>query len=328
VRLDPANVVAYLQSRGAVDLPPDAAAAALDGGVSNDVLAVGPVVVKQALAELRVADHWAAKRERVVTEGRALRLAGRLAPGSVPDVLDIDAEAGTITIARAPDGWRNWKAELMAGRVDPAVAARLGHVLARWHQATLDDPEVAGEFNDVEAFVQLRVDPYHRTVAQRVPEAADAVNALADRMLATSRCLVHGDFSPKNVLTGDGRAWVLDWEVAHTGDPAFDVGFLTTHLILKAVHGPANEAAYRACLDAFLAAYEAGMGLNAIGGPGHLIAHVGCLLLARAAGKSPAEYLNDDERAAVRARGVSVLLDPPADVGALWANAARGGSAG
>jgi aminoglycoside phosphotransferase (APT) family kinase protein len=44
--------------------------------------------------------------------------------------------------------------------------------------------------------------------------------------------LVHGDFRPANVLVGDdGRITaLLDWEFAHLGDPAEDLGWYTTPL--------------------------------------------------------------------------------------------------
>jgi aminoglycoside phosphotransferase (APT) family kinase protein len=43
--------------------------------------------------------------------------------------------------------------------------------------------------------------------------------------------LVHGDFRPANVLVDDGRiSALLDWEMAHLGDPAEDVGWYTCSL--------------------------------------------------------------------------------------------------
>jgi aminoglycoside phosphotransferase (APT) family kinase protein len=51
---------------------------------------------------------------------------------------------------------------------------------------------------------------------------------------------VHGDFSPKNLLVWEGRVMLIDCEVGHYGDPAFDLGFFVTHLVLKAIWlGPA-----------------------------------------------------------------------------------------
>jgi aminoglycoside phosphotransferase (APT) family kinase protein len=52
---------------------------------------------------------------------------------------------------------------------------------------------------------------------------------------------VHGDYSPKNVLIHGGRLTLLDHEVIHWGDPAFDVGFSLTHLLSKAHHRPARR---------------------------------------------------------------------------------------
>jgi aminoglycoside phosphotransferase (APT) family kinase protein len=44
---------------------------------------------------------------------------------------------------------------------------------------------------------------------------------------ATSRTTVHGDFRMGNLLVGpDGLRAVLDWELAHAGDPAEDLGWL------------------------------------------------------------------------------------------------------
>src|SRR5260370_576343 len=77
-----------------------------------------------------------------------------------------------------------------------------------------------------------------RAVIDRHPELDAVVGPYVDQMLATHRCLVHGDYSPKNVLLGDDGLWVLDFEVGHLGDPVFDVAFLLNHLLLKAIHRP------------------------------------------------------------------------------------------
>ena len=43
----------------------------------------------------------------------------------------------------------------------------------------------------------------------------------------TAPCLVHGDFRNGNLMIGeDGVRAVLDWELAHAGDPAEDLGWL------------------------------------------------------------------------------------------------------
>jgi 5-methylthioribose kinase len=48
------------------------------------------------------------------------------------------------------------------------------------------------------------------------------------------RTFVHADFSPKNILVHRQGLTVVDFETAHAGDPAFDIGFFLSHLSLKA----------------------------------------------------------------------------------------------
>jgi 5-methylthioribose kinase len=308
------SVGAYVVGRGLFGPDEPLEVRVLGGGVSNVVLSVRGggrrVVVKQALPRLRVADDWPAKRERALTEAGALRLAARIAPGSAPAVLDADPDLCALAIEEAPDGWVDWKQRLLAADADPAIARRLGERLGAWHSATFGDAGVARDFDDLEAFDQLRVDPYYRTVARRLPPLAAAVEAYVRQMEATHVCLVHGDYSPKNVLVGDGL-WVVDFEVAHCGDPAFDLAFMLNHLLLKRLHVPGAAAALEDCAVAFLDAYSAAVPAGLEPEPGYVLGHVGCLMVARVDGKSPAEYLLPDERARARTAGTELLLRPP-----------------
>lgn len=313
---------AYLVSRGLLEPTEPSTVVELRGGVSSIVLSVSTssrtMVVKQALPHLKVDDDWPAKRERAVTEAEALRLAASLTPRLVPEVLDADPEACALTISHAPATWRPWKDLLLAGTADPRVAAGLGSGLASWHRGTLEDGAVRERFADHEAFEQLRVDPYHRTIQRRHPEVAAAVGRFVDRMPARRRCLVHGDFSPKNVLAGTNGLWIVDWEVAHYGDPAFDIAFMVNHLLLKALHRPDHRARYERCALAFLRAYDAAVPDALHDEDAYLLGHVGCLMLARVDGKSRAEYLSGPERGRAWQLGLSLVHDPPADFGTVW----------
>ncbi len=319
--LDAATVGAFLADRGLVEAGSAVQAEELGGGVSNVVLAVESdglrAVVKQALPRLRVADEWLATQERVLTEAAALRLAGELSPGAVPAVLDVDEDLYAIVIAMAPDDWSNWKDDLLAGRIDPLVAGRLGGLLATWHSETADGTQT-WRFVDTDAFEQLRVDPYHRTVIARRPDLAGAIDEVVERMLAAKRCLVHGDFSPKNVLVGADGLWVVDFEVAHVGDPAFDLAFMLNHLLLKTIHRPGDATGYYECANAFLATYADAVAPDLLPPFADVLAHTGCLMLARVDGKSPAEYLDEEEREVARRLGANLLASPPASLEHTW----------
>jgi streptomycin 6-kinase len=305
--VEDADVVRHLRERGLVTPEMPVEVRPLPGGVSGDVRAVvAPgldAVVKRVHGELPVEDDWFADEERLVTEGWALRLAGDLVPDAVPRVIDLDPRTRTLVIQRAPRAWSDWRSQLLAGHVDPAVGARLGRVLAAWHRETAGHPAQLAAFTDHTSFVQLRIDPFHRTVAGRHPDLAGEIEAVAERLLSRRQCLVHGDFSPKNVLVGPDGAWVIDWEVAHVGDPAFDLSYLLCHLTLKAVHRPADAPRYREAAAAFLDAYGAAPDAE-------LGAGVACLLLARVDGKSPADYLSAGGRERVRELARAMLRDP------------------
>lgn len=308
------TVIAYLAQRGVVASAENAVISQLSGGVSNVVLAADcggvRVVVKQALPQLRVKDLWLAKRERAISEADALVLAGTLTPAAVPTMIDVDRERCALTIAAAPPNWVTWKSRLLVGEVDAELGSRLGETLAKWHSATFRDALVAERFGDYEAFDQLRVDPFHRTVSARRPELAAAITPLVAQMQATHVCLVHGDYSPKNVLVGDGM-WVIDFEVAHFGDPVFDLAFMLNHLLLKLLHLPGSASALESTAIRFLEAYAARVPDGLLPVPQYLLGQVGVLMVARVDGKSPVEYLTRDEQDLARELGSSLLLDPP-----------------
>jgi tRNA A-37 threonylcarbamoyl transferase component Bud32 len=306
-----AGAADYLRSRGVIGAGP-ASTEALGGGVSNIVLAVTSaqrrVVLKQALPRLRVASEWLAKRERALAEARALSIAMALAPGSSPAVLDVDPARCALTIEAAPADWLTWKERLFEGAADTATAALLGELLAGWHRGT---SELEPDLDEWDSFEQLRIDPYYREAARRHPELAETIIGYADAMAARRACLVHGDFSPKNILVGDSGLWVIDFEVVHRGDPAFDIAFLLTHLSLKAIFLPAQRDDLLACAAAFDAAYREGAPPLATPTTEYVLGHVGCLMLARVDGKSPAEYLDDAAQTRTRAVARSLLSAAP-----------------
>lgn len=317
--LNRTTVLEFLRARG-LEISGEETVRELTGGVSNIAISVtggaNDVVVKQALARLRVADEWIAPVERLDAEAAALRLAAVAAPEAVPPVIDFDSERHVVSLQHAPIDWVDWKTRMMRADWIPGVAEAIGEVLARWH--AVNPTSIPTQITDqVQAFEALRIEPYYRTVAVRMPELAQALGEVVTS-LRVGHGLVHGDLSPKNVLVGPrGDFWVIDWEVAHLGNPVFDQAFLLSHLLLKHLHVPALRQVLPTAGAAFLSAYRTAGGRESPLGP-PLSRHIGSLLLARVAGKSPAEYLDADERATVSATGVALLTGPDRDVDAAF----------
>jgi aminoglycoside phosphotransferase (APT) family kinase protein len=276
---------------------PAARLAPLAGGVSSDIYLVedGPdrFVVKRALPRLRVRDEWRADVRRNDVERAYLEAVGRLAPGSVPRVLFAHPAAGYFAMEYLGAGYANWKRQLLDGVFAVATARTAGRWLGAIHRQTAGDAALRARFDTTANFHQLRTAPYLLTTGARHPELREFFESEARRLKATRECLVHGDFSPKNLLVGaDGRLVVLDCEVAWYGDPAFDVAFLLNHLLLKRLYHAPRGGALRELAAAFWQSYLG----ERTGLPADWETRVTrlllLLLLARVDGKSPVEYLD------------------------------------
>ena len=81
--------------------------------------------------------------------------------------------------------------------------------------------------------------------------------------------LVHGDFSPKNILIHENRLVLLDHEVIHWGDPAFDVAFCLKHFFLKCLWTPAAGRRFLGCYDAMT--YTISNMVTSLGAGWHLL---------------------------------------------------------
>ncbi|HKP19411.1 MAG TPA: hypothetical protein VJT84_13110 [Gaiellaceae bacterium] len=285
----------------------------LGGGVSATVIAVQgdgvAVVLKQALGRLRVADRWEASLDRTETEAAALELLGELTPGAVPRVLAQDAGDHVVALELLPLEARNWQAEIGEGRVRPELGRWAGTTLGTWHARTADRPGLADRFDRFDAFEELRLAPFHETVMKRRPELAEAVGSFAAELRSVRLCLVDGDYAPKNMLvTADGRAWAYDLEVAHVGNPVFDLGFFLSFVVLSAIRWPELTEELRALADGFGAGYAAAGGL--VRDAPSVTAHTACLMLARTDGVSPAAFLDDPARDRARSAATAMLARP------------------
>jgi len=122
-------------------------------------------------------------------------------------------------------------------QVRVAIARQLCDLLASIHQldwrglglgTVLADPGAAASLTELDHWE--RVLRSHQLEA--LPELEVVLGWLRRRApQARSTVLVHGDFKPGNtLLRGDDVAVMLDWELAHLGDPLEDLGWVTNPL--------------------------------------------------------------------------------------------------
>lgn len=289
----------------------------LTGGVSSDIWRVetrgGTLCVKRALARLKVAANWTAPVGRNAVEWAYMEVASAIAPGAVPQPIAHDPDRGLFAMAwLAPDRHPLWKAELMAGRIDPGFAGDVGALMGRVHRATARDRMLPAAFATDDSFEALRIEPYLRTTARAHPDLTATLEDIAATTAATRKVLVHGDVSPKNILCGPAGPVLLDAECAWFGDPAFDLAFCLNHLVIKARVVDGAAGLLRTAFDALASAYLARIDWEPARDLELRAARLlPALALARVDGKSPAEYLNRAQRDSLREAARSAVAARP-----------------
>ncbi|MDU6682893.1 MAG: aminoglycoside phosphotransferase family protein [Enterobacteriaceae bacterium] len=304
-----------LQTMGLLNAEDALRVSPLTGGVSSNILKINAgerqFCLKQALPKLKVAKEWHAPLERVFAEIDWMQTVAGIAPHSVPHITGIDRTTLCFAMDYLPaEQFHNWKSQLLNGEIDIGFAAQLGNVLGEIHQKTAKNETLAKTFAYDDNFFSLRLDPYLGEIARVHPKYADVILTVLHRTQSTRLALVHGDISPKNILRGPTGPVILDAECAWYGDPAFDLAFCLNHFLLKTVIAGSQEAQQKLML-AFDAMYQRYFDHitwePVVEYETRVAALLPCLILARVDGKSPAEYLQDQNAHNVRRASCALL---------------------
>jgi 5-methylthioribose kinase len=209
-------------------------------------------VVKQARPALERFPQYRASTIRIACEARWLEAVRPLDRDRVcPAVVAFDEAARTLVLEDLGDAPRLDAALAHPSFDARAPAARLAGFLGAVHAATADDASLVSRFPNGEmqrlhgdhVFVlpfrenDFPLAPPVRTRAKEIWRKGDIAAQAATayrRYLEPRGALVHGDVQAGNVLLAPRGAVLLDAEIAHVGDPAFDLGMLFAHCWLPA----------------------------------------------------------------------------------------------
>jgi aminoglycoside phosphotransferase (APT) family kinase protein len=319
----PDALIAYLRDTGHIAPDEQPAVRVLQGGVSNRTVWVGRPsgeqwVLKQALEKLRVAVDWFSSPERIHREALGLRWLVQIAPsGSLPAFVFEDHANHVLAMQAIPQPHANWKSLLLTGDLQMDHVQQFGRLLGTIHRCAAERrAALVPIFEDRSFFESLRLEPYYSYTAAQVPAATDFLNTLIADTRAERLTLVHGDYSPKNILVYQARLILLDHEVIHWGDPAFDLGFSLTHLLSKAHHIAPMRTAFADAANCYWRTYLEALGpLDWQDGlEARAVRHTLACLLARVAGRSQLEYLDSAEKTRQREAVLSLMNQTPASI--------------
>ncbi|MFQ5696704.1 MAG: phosphotransferase [Myxococcota bacterium] len=213
------------------------------------------VVVKHARAALERFPEYRVHPRRLIFEHRYGETVRRLAESVasvLPAEIDFDPELPAIVMEDVCDSLPLADA-LARGSADPAALETLGSFLGTVHSASASHvASLRGHFDNGEMralhgehIFTLPFEPNDFGVAPAIADEArgridragvrQRIRELRDLYYGSSEGLVHGDVQGTNVLLQGPRPRLLDAEISHLGDPAFDLGIALAHLDLEGI---------------------------------------------------------------------------------------------
>ncbi|MBW7571407.1 phosphotransferase family protein [Caproiciproducens faecalis] len=287
----------YLITKGFVAEDGKVSIRYFDGGVSGTVALVNfdgkLMLVKQALPKLKVKENWFSNPKRMLIEKDGNEVYYSIVPENTLKVYFYDEENYIYGREAASEDCKMWKTDLLEGLLDFQVADKAIMTLAKIHEAVAKDEALKAKFSDKSFFYDLRISPYIESVVKKHPQLEAYAAPICRKLMESSITLVHGDYSPKNILVEGRKIYVLDFEVSHCGHPAFDLAFLANHFLLKSVKNKELAPSYLNMLHFMLHRYFdyiTFMDRNEL--EKDTIQLLALLFLARVDGKSPVEYID------------------------------------
>lgn len=304
----------YLRERNFVDPDEGYSIHYCGGGVSCTVAFVyagkKPIIIKQGLAQLKVKEEWLCDPNRMNIEQQSTRIYHKLMPDCAPEVYFYDGDNYIYGREAVPEDWRMWKADLLNGKLDFVAAGKVIQTLLTVHNTCSRDRAVAAEFGRKDIFYNLRISPYFEFIKGRYPERSALISSVIDFLMTAKITLIHGDFSPKNIMTDGNAVSILDYEVAHYGHPAFDLGFFSTHFVLKAIKNKQWAESYLNMLVYMMDQYFGGVDcMDTQELEACYLKTWALIILARVDGKSPAEYITEEADKALVRDVAFVMID-------------------
>ncbi|MGH0030964.1 MAG: phosphotransferase [Myxococcota bacterium] len=234
-------------------------------------------VLKQARPALERFPEYRVSTDRLLFEARYLETAAPFdRSGLLPRVLHFDADARVLVLEDLGDAERLDHALARGADVAPALrglAAFLGRVHAGTREAGLAARFANDEMQRLHGDHVFRL-PFRENdfpLSPALRERAEAIrrdaglvariDAAHARYLEPRGALVHADVQSGNVLLAGRGPVLLDAEIAHVGDPAFDLGILLAHVRIDGVArgaAAAAEALASEVFDAYAAAHGEG----------------------------------------------------------------------
>lgn len=284
-------------------------------GVSSDIWHVKTeqdieFCIKRALAKLTVKEDWYAPISRSKFEAMYFQNCFAVAPNNFPKLLGYDNKNYILAMEwYSPDSYLVWKKKLLNKKVEKEDFKNVSNLLIKKHKKFFNSKNLEKQFDNDVTFYSIRIEPYILFTSKKYPDFKNKFDSVAESLVRNKKTLIHGDFSPKNILIKDNSPLILDAETACWGDPVFDLAFCNNHLLLKSLLPDGYGKKLLNLSFNFVKNYIDNISWedkNVF--TKRLLDITPLLLLARVDGKSPVEYFKVKQQEITRQLGKHILI--------------------
>ena len=270
----------------------------LTGGVSSEVYHVktnkNNYCIKRSLKRLLVKKKWIANTNRIKFEYLWLKHCQNILKRNIPNTYEFNNKKKYIVMEYLKTSQYKTLKQLYFNKIININTIRsISKHLYKIHSKSSNYKTKKTFEGNYKNFYDLRLDPYFNEVGRVYPKYKGYIKKINENYIKHSNTLVHGDFSPKNILVGKNKIIYLDAECCNFGDPVFDLVFFTNHLLIKSIFFKDKSQEFIKLYISFYKEYLSNLSTKNFNSYiDRIIKMTPIMLLSRVDGKSPVEYIN------------------------------------
>ena len=270
----------------------------LTGGVSSEVYHVKTIknnyCIKRSLKRLLVKKKWIANTNRIKFEYLWLKHCQNILKRNIPNTYEFNNKKKYIVMEYLKTSQYKTLKQLYFNKIININTIRsISKHLYKIHSNSSNYKTKKTFEGNYKNFYDLRLDPYFNEVGRVYPKYKEYIKKINENYIKHSNTLVHGDFSPKNILVGKNKIIYLDAECCNFGDPVFDLVFFTNHLLIKSIFFKDKSQEFIKLYISFYKEYLSNLSTKNFNSYiDRIIKMTPIMLLSRVDGKSPVEYIN------------------------------------
>ncbi len=287
----------------------------LTGGVSSEVYHVrtnkNNYCIKRSLKRLLVKKKWIANTNRIKFEYLWLKHCQSILKRNIPNTYEFNDKKKYIVMEYLKTSQYKTLKQLYFKRIININTIKLisKHLYTIHSNSSNYKTKKTFEGN-YKNFYDLRLDPYFNEVGRVYPKYKGYIKKINEDYIKNSSTLVHGDFSPKNILVDKNKIIYLDAECCNFGDPVFDLVFFTNHLLIKSIFFKDKSQEFIKLYLSFYKEYLSNLSTKNFNSYiDRIIKMTPIMLLSRVDGKSPVEYISQENIKNIIRKKSFLLLD-------------------